>query len=168
MVETLLTDSPLLGVVLPATVGVHHPAHVWAQLRAGRVQEGLHHRWGAAVDSYGEQLGGPAGDPHSLCERAAIGNACLVLKVVSDHNRSQAVTRVSKNWCYTRQKLFLSGGTLTEKDSQALESGNSLSSSTTASASLILGIVSKARRSAPAANKPSTCGRCQSFSSCTP
>ena len=55
--------------------------------------------------------------------------------------------------------------TLHERASQALESGNSLSSSTRASASLILGIVSKAMRSAPAAAKDSMCGRCQTLSS---
>lgn len=53
--------------------------------------------------------------------------------------------------------------TLQEKESQALEFGNSLSSSTRASASLILGIVSKAMRSAAA--KHSICGRCQALSS---
>lgn len=55
--------------------------------------------------------------------------------------------------------------TLQEKESQALEFGNSLSSSTTASASLMLGIVSKARRSGPAAAKLSVCGRCQALRS---
>lgn len=78
--------------------------------------------------------------------------------------------REAKLWpkLNSRQKISFSAVTLQEKDSQALESGNSVSSSTTALASLMLGIVSKARRSAPAANKPSTCGRCQSFSSYDP
>ena len=55
--------------------------------------------------------------------------------------------------------------TLQEKESQALVLGNSLSSSTRASASLILGIVSKAMRSAPAAARQPICGLCHTLSS---
>lgn len=38
------TDSPLLSVPLLSTVGIHHPAHVWAQQRPGRLQQRLHQR----------------------------------------------------------------------------------------------------------------------------
>ena len=55
--------------------------------------------------------------------------------------------------------------TLQERESHAFVFGNSLSSSRRASASLILGIVSKARMSASAAARHSICGRCHALSS---
>lgn len=67
-----IKNSPLLGVPLLSAVGVHHPAHVWAQQGPGRVQQRLHQRWWAAVDSHGDQLRGPIGSLHCVSEQAAI------------------------------------------------------------------------------------------------
>lgn len=75
------------------------------------------------------------------------------------------LNRRSENEHYRSPFNWAGLTTLQEKESQAAELGNSRSSSHTACASFILGIVSKARRSAPAAAKHSTWGRCQSFSS---
>lgn len=159
-VEAASSDSPALLVPLLSTVGVNHPAQVWAPQGPGRVQQRLHQRRRAAVHAHGQQLQGPAGHLHGVCEEAAVWNAPPVL--------CRASRSVWSKWIRTLDcDLFLTNSltTLQEKESQAAVLGNSVSSSVTACASLILGIVSKARRSAPAAAKHSTCGRCQSFSS---
>lgn len=157
-VTSLMMHSPLLSVPLFSTVGVHHPAHVWVQQWPGRVQQGLHQRWWAAVHPNSDQLWRSIGNLHCLCEQAAIRHTLLIL------HKAESV------WCTdvnneSKLVLLFRALTLQEKESQALEFGNSLSSSTRASASLILGIVSKARRSAPAAAKHSMWGWCQALSS---
>lgn len=65
-------DSPPLSVPVFSTVGVHHPAQVWAQQRPSRVQQRLHHGWRTAVHSYRDQLCASVGHLHCICEGAAV------------------------------------------------------------------------------------------------
>lgn len=155
---SIMMHSPLLIVPLFSTVGVHHPAHVWVQQGPSRVQQRLHQCWWAAVHPNSNQLWRFISDLHCLCEQAAIRHTLLIL-----HKAWFSLMHRCQQWIKT--SLLFRPVTLQEKESQALEFGNSLSSSTRASASLILGIVSKARRSAPAAAKHSIWGWCQALSS---
>lgn len=70
--EAVSSHSPPLAVPLLSTVGVDHPAQVWAPQGPGRVQQRLHHRRRAAVHAHGQQLRGPAGHLHGVCEGAAV------------------------------------------------------------------------------------------------
>lgn len=82
-VKAASSNSPPLLVPLLSTVGINHPAQVWALQGPGRVQQRLHQCRRAAVHAHGQQLQGPAGHLHGVSKEAAIWNAPPVLCRVS-------------------------------------------------------------------------------------
>lgn len=105
----------MLSVPVFSTVGVHHPAHVWAQQGSGRVQQWLHQRCWAAVDSYSNQLRGSVSHLHGVCERAAVRYTLPILTVFVDKTWVVLThcTTVNNEW--TLVILFISNDYLTRE-----------------------------------------------------